>query len=86
MINGQKLPAGKYALFTIPGENEWTYVFNSTWNQWGAFKYDQTKDVIRVKTKPTLSPVFNERMLFEVKDKGIVLSWENLNVPLEITK
>src|SRR5687768_6756308 len=43
LISGSKLPAGKYALFTIPGETGWTIVFNSEWNQWGAFKYDEAK-------------------------------------------
>jgi len=29
MIEGQKLEAGTYALFTIPGEDEWTIIFNN---------------------------------------------------------
>ncbi|MGV3502548.1 MAG: DUF2911 domain-containing protein [Adhaeribacter sp.] len=32
-IGGQALPAGKYALFTIPGEKEWTVIVNKNWNQ-----------------------------------------------------
>ena len=80
IIEGQKLPAGKYALFSIPGEKEWTIIFNSTWNQWGSFKYDATKDVLRIKANAEHSPVFHERMLFEIKGNTIVLSWENLMV------
>ncbi len=34
-IEGQKLPAGKYSLYSIPGDNEWTIIFNKTWQQWG---------------------------------------------------
>ena len=52
LINGQKLPAGKYSLSTIPGKDEWTIIFNSDAGQWGSFTYDETKDVLRVKTKP----------------------------------
>src|SRR5688572_23353048 len=34
-INGNKLAAGKYGLYSIPGEKEWTIIFNKTWKQWG---------------------------------------------------
>ena len=83
-INGEKLPAGKYALFTIPGESEWTFIFNSEWDQWGAFKYDQSKDLLRVKAKPEKSSAFTEKMKFEIKDKMVALSWENLKAGFEI--
>jgi hypothetical protein len=83
-INGEKLVAGKYALFTIPGEDEWTIICNSVWDQWGAFKYDQTKDVLRVKAKPERSDTFNEKMKFEIKDKMIILYWENLMVGFDV--
>src|SRR3954469_2074429 len=36
-VAGQKLPAGKYGLFTIFNGNEATVIFNKTWKQWGAF-------------------------------------------------
>ena len=80
VIMGQALPPGKYALFTIPGEQEWTFIFNSEWNQWGAFKYDDKKDVLRIKVPVAKSPTFNERMKFEIIDDGVVLFWENLQV------
>jgi len=83
-INGEKLAAGKYALFTIPGEKEWVFIFNAVWDQWGAFKYDQAKDVLRVTAKPMTSTQFNEQMKFEIKDKMIALSWEKLTVELEV--
>jgi hypothetical protein len=79
-FNGQKLPAGKYGLFTIPGEKEWTIIFNSVWDQWGAFKYDASKDVLRLKANPAKSDAFNERMKFEINDHVISLLWENLKV------
>ncbi|HSF88866.1 MAG TPA: DUF2911 domain-containing protein [Saprospiraceae bacterium] len=82
MIQGQKLPAGKYALFTIPGETEWTWIFNSVWDQWGAYKYDESKDVLRVKAVPQKSPVFNEQFRIDIADEKVTLSWENLQVSL----
>lgn len=81
-IQGELLPAGKYGLFTIPEESEWTIIFNSEWDQWGAFKYDENKDVLRVKVKPLSSPVFYERMSFVIDDDMVSLNWENLKVRL----
>ncbi len=47
-INGKALPAGKYALFTIPTATTWTVIFNKVSNQWGAFKYKEADDALRV--------------------------------------
>jgi hypothetical protein len=80
VINGQKLPAGKYGLFTIPGEKEWTIIFNSVWDQWGAFKYDASKDVLRLKANAVKSEAFNERMKFEITDHVVTLLWEDIKV------
>jgi hypothetical protein len=51
-IGGKKLAAGTYALFTIPGEKEWTIILNSESKQWGSYKHDKDKDVLRVTVKP----------------------------------
>src|SRR5262249_25372543 len=37
-VEGKDIAKGKYALFTIPGENEWTVIFNKT-IKWGHFSY-----------------------------------------------
>lgn len=84
-INGQALPAGKYALFTIPTEENWTVIFNKTWDQWGAYEYDETKDQLRVVTNVTKTPELHERMNFSVVDDGhIILVWEMLELALEV--
>lgn len=83
-LSGNTLPAGKYALFTIPGETGWTVVFNSEWNQWGAFKYDETKDVLRIKVAAEQSPVFNERLRFDVLEDEIALAWENTRIAIPV--
>ena len=51
-VEGHVLPAGEYALFTIPGADEWTVIFNQKADQWGAYSYDSTKDILRFKVKP----------------------------------
>lgn len=48
-FGGEKVAAGTYSLFTIPGDGEWTVVLNKNLNQWGAYSYDSAADVARVK-------------------------------------
>lgn len=85
-IQGQKVAPGKYSLFTIPGKEEWTFILNSHWDQWGAYRYDMGKDLIRFRAVPEASPVFNERLRFDITDNDITLSWENLKVGFEISE
>jgi hypothetical protein len=89
MINGQKLPAGKYSLHAIPGKDEWTIIFNSDAGQWGSFDYDAAKDVLRVKTRPQWVTESQELMGFEFEptadDKTTAyLKWEKVRVPFVI--
>ncbi len=51
-FGGQKLAAGTYSLFMIPGKEEWTVVLNSEKELWGAYAHKPEKDVLRVKVKP----------------------------------
>lgn len=86
-IGGKKLPAGKYSLFAIAGEKEWTFIFNSETGQWGIKRsgeanLDRANDVLTVTATPKKSASFNEKMLFEVGGKGFTLKWENLEVPV----
>jgi len=75
-INGQSLPAGTYALFTIPGKDEWTIIFNKTAQQWGAFKYDEKQDALRVKVKPTTLSQPVERFTITADNSGkVAMKW-----------
>ena len=70
-IQGQALPAGKYSIYSIPGEDEWTIIFNKTWQQWGT-NYKDTDDALRVKVKPSKAPAFAEKLTFKVNPSGQV--------------
>jgi VCBS repeat-containing protein len=75
-VEGKKLAAGKYGLFTILENGEWTVIFNKTWNQWGAFNYKEADDVLRIKVKDDKSKNFTEKLTFTINDKGEVdLNW-----------
>lgn len=82
MVEGKLLKAGKYSLFAIPTSGTWTVIFNKTAKQWGAYKYDDKQDALRVTVKPVPSPTMNERLQYSITDTGIVLRWENLEVPI----
>ncbi|MFT3947046.1 MAG: DUF2911 domain-containing protein [Agriterribacter sp.] len=75
-VEGQNLPAGKYGLFTIAGDKEWTIIFNKTWKQWGAFKYSDADDVLRVKVPVSKAPAFTETFTIKIGEDGKVsLLW-----------
>ncbi|MBL7816267.1 MAG: DUF2911 domain-containing protein [Saprospiraceae bacterium] len=84
-IEGQDLKAGKYSLFTIPTEGgEWTIIFNSVIKQWGAYSYDASKDVLRVKVKSAKSENLVERLTFNVASDSVILTWEKLSVSFKV--
>lgn len=89
-IGGKALKAGLYSMFAIPGESEWTIILNSDLDYWGAFKYDESKDVIRftVESKPTAEVV--EAFSIRFEDLGnntavMRLGWDQTMVEIPIS-
>ncbi len=46
-LEGNRVPAGKYALYTIPGAEQWTIIIHKDTTLWGSDKYDQKNDLMR---------------------------------------
>lgn len=86
-IEGQALPAGKYTLFTVPGESEWTIIFNKKLGQWGAYDYHKNKDqnALQVKVKSGTTD-FTEAFTITVDNDAVSLKWENTVVSFKVTK
>lgn len=84
MVEGEPLAAGTYALFTIPGEEEWTVIFNRVAEQWGAYDYDAGQDALRVTVQPEARDHV-ESMDFVIEDGEVVLRWEKLAVPVSVS-
>jgi hypothetical protein len=82
-IEGKDLAAGKYALFTIPGENEWTIIFNKT-IKWGAFSYKQDEDVLRVSVKPSKTAGLVETLQISIEGEQVIIQWENTKVAFTV--
>lgn len=86
-IQGETLPQGKYAFFAIPGEKEWTLIFNNDHGQWGAFNYDEAKDVLRVKASSQASSESMERYTIKLSKSGDgSLNWGDWMVPFTVKK
>ena len=86
-MEGQPLKAGKYSLFFIPGEKEWTVIVNKVWDQWGAYKYDETQDAIRFTVEPKMNEPMQERLVYSITDLKpdmgyIKLAWEKMRLYL----
>lgn len=84
VIEGNKLAAGKYAIFTIPGKDEWVFIFSKQTDIWGDYGYKESEDVLRVKVKPEEASLC-EWMMFVFGDltedsAKVMLRWEKLMV------
>jgi hypothetical protein len=75
-VQGQKLPAGTYSFFIIPGETESTFIFNKVAKQWGAYTYDAKEDALRVNVPSSQTSTMEERLVYEVKPDGFEVRWE----------
>lgn len=89
-FGGADVPAGSYALFSIPGESEWTIILNKVVGQWGAYTYDAKNDLVRVKATPTALPWPVETFTISFNDLAneaaatLSLYWESTRVPVKI--
>jgi hypothetical protein len=89
-IEGKDLPAGEYGLFSIPGKNEWTVIFNKIADQWGAYEYKESDDVLRIQVKTTSLKDKVETLTMQfsaVSETSAQLNmmWENSAYSINIT-
>ena len=83
-IEGKDLPKGKYELFTIPGETEWTIIIQKFGDQSGAYDYKEANDILRVVVKSSKASVFVETFSITTEKNGINLKWENTSVSFKV--
>lgn len=88
VVNGKEIPAGKYAIFTIPGKKEWIVIINRQWKQHLATEYDEKDDVVRIKVKPKKN-THTERLQYFVETTAdnsakISVAWELLKIEFEL--
>ena len=84
-VNGKALPAGKYALYSIPGKSQWTVIFSKNTELWGAMGYDSSDDALRIQVpaQKLKEPVETMTMAFaDLTDTGATLhlSWDKTQI------
>lgn len=84
-LNGQKIAAGSYGVYTFPGQKTWSIAINSDDKQWGAYEYDAKKDVLRLSANAEKLPKLVEHFTiafdkFTPTSMDVVLSWEKTAV------
>lgn len=87
-IGGKKITKGRYTLYAIPAETKWTIIINKDTDSWGAFVYDQKKDVLRtdIPVINLATPVEAFSLYFTKMEKGanLIIAWDNASVSLPI--
>lgn len=83
MLGSLHVEKGKYSLFTIPNEKEWTLILNKVVDQWGAFKYDQASDYGRTTMKVSKPAFPVEQLTITVTPKGtgegeLKIAWDDV--------
>ncbi|NIJ51972.1 DUF2911 domain-containing protein [Dyadobacter arcticus] len=87
-FGGRTVPAGKYALLSIPSGAAWTVILNKNYEQ-GTEAYNESDDAARVMVMPTSSE-FNEVFKIEVDPSTdstgyLCLEWSSVKIPVPIS-
>ena len=88
MLGGSHVAAGTYAVYTVPREDGWTVILSSAVGEWGAFSYDETRDVLRVEAPVQHDVPVHEAFTIEFEETGsgadMLLTWESTRARLAI--
>lgn len=89
VLGDTKVKAGRYTLYTVPGEEEWQVMINSDLDGWGAYAYDADKNVasITVPAMETDDTVEAFTIMFEEVEDGahLIMAWDDtmIRVPFK---
>ncbi len=83
-IGNKTIPAGKYAIFTIPSNNEWIFILNKNYEQHLTDDYDAKDDIIRIKVKPLPLSKPLERLQYFIEPGKIVMGWDKLKIEVPV--
>ncbi len=88
-IGNTKLKKGRYTMYCIPYSEKWTLIINKETDTWGSFKYDATKDVVRIDVPLQKQTEVLESfvMAFDktISGAGLTIAWDNFRVVLPIS-
>ncbi|NDE61045.1 MAG: DUF2911 domain-containing protein, partial [Cyclobacteriaceae bacterium] len=84
MIGGKKVPAGAYALYSIPGKSSWTMILSKNTKLWGAIGYNPQEDLIRFEATPSKTSRMYDS--FEISFNNLTDSNADLSLKWEQTR
>ena len=88
-IGATKIKKGRYTIYCIPFPDKWTLIINKETDTWGSFKYDESKDVVRidvpVQRQTDVLDAFVMAFDKTPTGAGLIIAWDNFKVMLPIT-
>ncbi|RZK39943.1 MAG: DUF2911 domain-containing protein [Pedobacter sp.] len=88
-IGNKDIKPGKYSLFAIPNKDSWTIIVNKQTDRWGAFSYDQAKDVVRTDVPVTKLEKAIEAFSIVFTDApqgaNLNMAWDTVQVTLPVS-
>jgi len=88
-INGEKLAAGRYRFYTVPGKDNWTIAFNNELSKWGYSEPDYNQDVLVFEVPSQKIGQVIEQFTISASKNGensmeLVLAWDQTQVKIPI--
>jgi hypothetical protein len=88
-IGSNKIKKGRYSMYAIPHPDKWTIILNTETDIWGAFQYDQKKDILRttIPIAKQQEPIETFSMEFEKINGGanLVVIWDDIKASIPFT-
>ena len=88
-IRDKKLSKGRYTLYAIPTATQWTIIFNKDTDIWGAFKYEESKDALRidvpVQKSVAVAEAFSIQFLKSATGADMMMAWDDAMVLLPVS-
>jgi len=88
-LGGKMVKAGDYALLAVPDAEQWTIILSRDMDQWGAYSYDMSQDIVRVSAEVSRADEMIENFSIQFQDKGkgvregtMLMGWGHILVRL----
>ncbi len=88
LIEGEKIPAGKYGVHMVVSEKSVKIMFNKKNDSWGSFAYNADEDMLTINVTPVKAEHMEwlEFSFEELSDNGatVNLRWEKIKIPIKV--
>ncbi len=87
-IGGTQVPAGKYTLYTLPGEGAWKLIISKKTGQWG-IPYPEGEDLARIDMKKEITKEPAQQFTISFDKRGpeagvLKMEWENTRASVDV--